>query len=357
MAETAACAIEVWDQARLEAERCGSLLAVARGSAARAAAGDPRTTAAARQIAAAGPRRQGRDVRLGRPVAQADRRHEDDEVRHGRRGDGAGGDAGHRPAEAAGQRDRPGAAWSRTCSAATRTSWATCCTARSGKTIEVLNTDAEGRLVLADVLDVAVDRKPAQDHRPGHADRGLRRGPGQRRGRPDDQRPGLVRRACRPRPTRAASRSGNCRCSPSTASRSRAKWPTSRTSATAAGRGAITAAKFLEEFVGGKPWVHISTSPARRFLKSRKPWLDAGGSGRRADAGGGGARAGREDRIDSADWRASHCGGGSSAGAVRDALKSTHAEPDGVASRTTSQRGASLAVGVREWPLGPSTAA
>src|SRR4029079_14412044 len=28
--------------------------------------------------------------------------------------------------------------------------------ARSGKTIEVLNTDAEGRLVLADVLDVAI---------------------------------------------------------------------------------------------------------------------------------------------------------------------------------------------------------
>ncbi|PQO42235.1 leucyl aminopeptidase [Blastopirellula marina] len=33
-------------------------------------------------------------------------------------------------------------------------------TARSGKTIEVLNTDAEGRLVLADVLNVALDEKP-----------------------------------------------------------------------------------------------------------------------------------------------------------------------------------------------------
>src|SRR5690606_633304 len=32
-------------------------------------------------------------------------------------------------------------------------------TARNGKTIEVLNTDAEGRLVLSDVLSVAVDRK------------------------------------------------------------------------------------------------------------------------------------------------------------------------------------------------------
>lgn len=35
-------------------------------------------------------------------------------------------------------------------------------TARSGKTIEVLNTDAEGRLVLADVLDVALGHQPSK---------------------------------------------------------------------------------------------------------------------------------------------------------------------------------------------------
>jgi leucyl aminopeptidase len=35
-------------------------------------------------------------------------------------------------------------------------------TARTGKTIEVQNTDAEGRLVLADVLAVAVEEKPAR---------------------------------------------------------------------------------------------------------------------------------------------------------------------------------------------------
>ena len=34
-------------------------------------------------------------------------------------------------------------------------------TARNGKTIEVLNTDAEGRLILADALSFAVDEKPA----------------------------------------------------------------------------------------------------------------------------------------------------------------------------------------------------
>jgi leucyl aminopeptidase len=33
-------------------------------------------------------------------------------------------------------------------------------TARNGKTVEILNTDAEGRLVLADVLDYACDQKP-----------------------------------------------------------------------------------------------------------------------------------------------------------------------------------------------------
>ena len=42
--------------------------------------------------------------------------------------------------------------------------------------------------------------------------------------------------------------------------------------------GAITAGKFLEEFVNGKPWVHMDIAgPA--FLDSSKPFLDAGGSG------------------------------------------------------------------------------
>jgi len=31
---------------------------------------------------------------------------------------------------------------------------------RAGKTVEVINTDAEGRLVLADALDFAQDMKP-----------------------------------------------------------------------------------------------------------------------------------------------------------------------------------------------------
>ena len=72
-------------EARLEAERCGSLLAVAKGSSR-----PPRLVILRlprRQAAApdAGHRRQGRDVRLRRAVAQTARRHADHEVRHGRR--------------------------------------------------------------------------------------------------------------------------------------------------------------------------------------------------------------------------------------------------------------------------------
>jgi len=42
--------------------------------------------------------------------------------------------------------------------------------------------------------------------------------------------------------------------------------------------GAITAAKLLEEFVAEKPWVHIDIA-GPSFLEKPKPWLDAGGSG------------------------------------------------------------------------------
>ena len=42
--------------------------------------------------------------------------------------------------------------------------------------------------------------------------------------------------------------------------------------------GAITAAKFLEEFVGDVPWTHIDIAgPA--FAEKPKPWVAGGGSG------------------------------------------------------------------------------
>ncbi len=62
-------------------------------------------------------------------------------------------------------------------------------TMRNGTTVEVLNTDAEGRLILADVLSYAVGAQAGLRDRPGHADRGLHGGPG-----PEDRRPVLQRR-------------------------------------------------------------------------------------------------------------------------------------------------------------------
>ncbi len=49
-------------------------------------------------------------------------------------------------------------------------------TMRNGKTVEVLNTDAEGRLVLADGLSIASEAEPDAIVDPGHAHRRHRGG-------------------------------------------------------------------------------------------------------------------------------------------------------------------------------------
>jgi leucyl aminopeptidase len=149
--------------------------------------------------------------------------------------------------------------------------------ARSGKTIEVLNTDAEGRLVLADVLNVALDQNPAKmidlatltgacvvalgndvagmmTNDQGWCD--AVKAAADACGEPLWQLPMFSEYGEQIRSEVADIKNvGNGR------------WG-----------GAITAAKFLEEFVGGKPWVHLDIAgPA--FLDSAKPWIDAGGSG------------------------------------------------------------------------------
>lgn len=149
--------------------------------------------------------------------------------------------------------------------------------ARSGKTIEVLNTDAEGRLVLADVLDVALERGATKiidlatltgacmvalgrdvtgimSNDQGWCDQVLRAA--NFCGEPAWQLPMFPEYA------------------------EQIKSPVADIKNVGDGRwgGAITAAKFLEEFVQGKPWVHCDIAgPA--FLESPKPWSDAGGSG------------------------------------------------------------------------------
>jgi leucyl aminopeptidase len=150
-------------------------------------------------------------------------------------------------------------------------------TARSGKTIEVHNTDAEGRLVLADVLNVALDEKPAK----------------------------IID---------LATLTGACMVALGTetvgAMTNNQEWCDAVLEAArhtgepiwqlpmtpeiydeqiksevadiknvGDGRwgGAITAAKFLEQFVSEVPWTHLDIAgPA--FLEKPKPWSDGGAS-------------------------------------------------------------------------------
>ncbi len=149
--------------------------------------------------------------------------------------------------------------------------------ARSGKTIEVLNTDAEGRLVLADVLDVALQHNPSRlidlATLTGACVVAL-----------GNDVAGLMTNNqpwCDAVSQAAGSVGEQVWQLPMFAEYGeQIKSEVADIKNVGAGRwgGAITAGKFLEEFVDGKPWVHMDIAgPA--FLDSSKPFLDAGGSG------------------------------------------------------------------------------
>lgn len=150
-------------------------------------------------------------------------------------------------------------------------------TSRQGKTIEILNTDAEGRVVLADVLDVIIERKPtaivdlatltgACVVALGTDITGLMGN--------DQQMIDQLRVSAEktgeyvwPLPMysffneQVASKIADIK------NVGDGRWG-----------GAITAAKFLENFIGNTPWCHLDIAgPA--FLDKPKPWMDAGGTG------------------------------------------------------------------------------
>lgn len=149
-------------------------------------------------------------------------------------------------------------------------------TARNGVTIEVLNTDAEGRLVLADVLSYAVDRKVDKivdlATLTGACVVAL-----------GEDVAGLM-----------SNHTGWCQ-QVEAASKAVGEdaWPLPMFDLyddliksdvgdikNTGGRwgGAITAAKFLQKFVGNTPWVHIDIAgPA--FASSSKPHREAGATG------------------------------------------------------------------------------
>jgi leucyl aminopeptidase len=148
---------------------------------------------------------------------------------------------------------------------------------RNGKTIEVLNTDAEGRLVLADVLAVAVDEGAAKivDLATLTGACMVALGRDVAGVMTNDQQ------WCD-----AVLAAANICGEPAWQLPMFAEYSEDIKSDVADiknigdGRwaGAITAAKLLEEFVGDTPWTHIDIAgPA--FVEKPKPWIDGGGSG------------------------------------------------------------------------------
>jgi leucyl aminopeptidase len=150
-------------------------------------------------------------------------------------------------------------------------------TARSGKTIEVLNTDAEGRLVLADVLNVALDRKPARivDMATLTGACVVALGTDVVGAFANDQ-------AWCDTIVAAARKAGEpiwqMPMFPEYSEHIKSEIADIKNTGDGRWGGAITAAKFLEEFVEGTPWCHLDIAGPAYFDKP-KPWADVGGTG------------------------------------------------------------------------------
>ncbi len=150
-------------------------------------------------------------------------------------------------------------------------------TARSGTTIEILNTDAEGRLVLADVLNVALQENPqaiidlatltgACVVALGNDIAGLMTNNPELTGKIESAAEAVGEMVWR-LPMHAHFKDQIQSQVADIKNIGDGRWG-----------GAITAAKFLEEFVGEKPWTHIDIAgPA--FADKPKNFIDAGASG------------------------------------------------------------------------------
>jgi leucyl aminopeptidase len=149
--------------------------------------------------------------------------------------------------------------------------------ARNGKTIEVLNTDAEGRLILADALSYAVD------HQASHLV-DLATLTGSCMVALGEEVAGLMgnnQRWC-DWVLRAADHAGERAWQlpmfPLYGDRIKSHVADIKNVGGNRYGGAITAAKFLEEFVGGVPWVHLDIAgPA--WAEHESPSRDPGGTG------------------------------------------------------------------------------
>jgi leucyl aminopeptidase len=148
--------------------------------------------------------------------------------------------------------------------------------ARNGKTVEIHNTDAEGRLILADVLDYAVSQKVSHlvDLATltgacmvalGTEIAGLFGN--------DDRWSERVRQAAE----RAGERVWRLPLPADYGEQLKSHVADLKNVGSRHG-GAITAALFLQQFVGATPWVHLDIAgPA--FASEDSPTRDAGGTG------------------------------------------------------------------------------
>ena len=224
--------VTIWDELDLLRDGCGGILAVGQGSA-NAASARAAGVRARGGDAPPGPRRQGHHVRHRRHLHQAGRQHGRDEVRHGRRGRGPRRRPGDRRARPADPRDRLGPVRREHAERHRPAPRRRHHDRTAATTVEVLNTDAEGRLVLADALGPGGRGQARRDHRHRHAHRRARSSPSAP-GSPGSwattTTPATRSATRRPRPARPC---GRCR-SPTTCGR---RWtrprPTSPTSASA----------------------------------------------------------------------------------------------------------------------------
>ena len=195
-------------------------------------------------------------------------------ARRGHRGDARARQAGRAP-----QRQRRASPLAENMPSGHRASPGDVLTIRNGKTVEVLNTDAEGRLILADALSLA-----CEDGADAIVDLATLTGAAMVALGDEDRRrswPTTTRGAtrCRPPPTARASRCGRCRCRRSTASSSSRRSPTSRTSAALATAAHSPRASSCSEFVTpDMPWAHLDIAgPAR--ANGDDGYLVKGGTG------------------------------------------------------------------------------
>jgi leucyl aminopeptidase len=150
-------------------------------------------------------------------------------------------------------------------------------TSRQGTTIEVLNTDAEGRLVLADVLDVAVENKPAAivdlATLTGACLVALGTDVAGAMSNHDDWCQRVIDTG-----RQAGEAAWQLPMFPEYGEQIKSSVADIKNVGEGRWGGAITAAKLLEKFVGDVPWTHLDIAgPA--FTDSPKSWQDGGGSG------------------------------------------------------------------------------